>query len=115
MEDWKDKLGKMVYSTGGQEPEDSDEFETNEEFAEEEQVIRIWLDRKQRRGKTATLIKGYRGSTNQMELLSKRLKKLCGVGGSAKDGEIILQGDQRKKVLDFLLKEGFNDVKLAGG
>ena len=86
-----------------------------EKTSDEEQVIRIWLDRKHRRGKTATLVKGYDGTQNQLTAIAKTLKKLCGVGGTVKDGDIILQGDQREKVLKYLVKEGFKDVKLAGG
>lgn len=95
-------------------------FEYKEERFEEdtlpanEQVLRIWLDRKHRGGKTATIIKGFVGYIDDMKDLARSLKQYCGVGGNAKDGEIIIQGDQRDKVLKWLLKEGYSNAKLAG-
>ena len=77
--------------------------------------VRIWLDKKNRGGKKATIIKGLELTEDQLKELSKTLKSLCGVGGAAKDGEIIIQGDQRKKVLQYLLDNGYKKTKLAGG
>lgn len=78
-------------------------------------AIRIYLDRKQRRGKEATIITGFTGSEDQLKALGKLLKSSCGVGGSAKDGEIIIQGNKRDKVLELLLKEGYKNSKKSGG
>ena len=78
-------------------------------------VIRIFLDRKSRKGKEVTLIKGYEGNEEDLKALAKELKSKCGVGGSSKNGEIILQGNHRKKVLEILTSKGFKNVKLAGG
>jgi translation initiation factor 1 len=76
-----------------------------------EQKLRIRLDTKHRAGKAVTMIKGFIGKPNDLEDLGKKLKTFCGTGGSAKDGEIIIQGDQRDKVLQWLLKNGFSKLK----
>ncbi|MEM9259995.1 MAG: translation initiation factor, partial [Bacteroidota bacterium] len=69
--------------------------------------LRIYLDCKQRRGKAATIISGFTGPQEQLEKLGKHLKTRCGVGGSTKDGEILIQGNKRDKVLEILLTEGY--------
>lgn len=80
-----------------------------------EQKLRLQLETKHRGGKTATLITGFIGVNKDLEELSKKLKNFCGTGGSAKDGEIIIQGDQRDKILQWLLKNGYKNVKKSGG
>lgn len=77
--------------------------------------IRLYLDRKQRRGKEATIVAGFTGPEEVLQALGKTLKKKCGVGGSVKNGEIIIQGNKRDKVLELLLKEGYKGTKKAGG
>lgn len=77
----------------------------------EQQKLRIWLETKHRAGKAATVIKGFIGLNDDLEELGKKLKSFCGTGGSAKDGEIIIQGDQREKVLQWLLKNGYKLTK----
>lgn len=72
-----------------------------------EQKLRVRLDSKQRAGKVVTLVEGFAGTEDDLVDLGKKLKSYCGTGGSAKDGEIIVQGDQRDKVLQWLLKNGY--------
>lgn len=79
-----------------------------------QQRLRIWLDTKRRAGKAVTLIDGFIGKEEALQELGKKLKSFCGTGGSAKDREIIIQGDQREKVLQWLIKNGYKDSKKAG-
>jgi len=78
-------------------------------------AIRIWLDKKHRKGKKATIIKGIEEDDVKLKALCKELKTMCGVGGSVKDGEIIIQGDQRQRVLKLLHDKGYTNSMLAGG
>lgn len=71
------------------------------------QKLRVLLDRKQRAGKSVTLVTGFVGMPEDLEELGRQLKSFCGTGGSVKDGEVIIQGDQRTKVIDWLKKKGY--------
>jgi len=100
----------FVYST---DPDFQFEHEhrTTETLAPAQQQLKIRLDTRHRAGKAVTLITGFIGKENDLEDLGKKLKSFCGTGGSAKDGEIIIQGDQREKVMQWFLKNGFKKVK----
>ncbi|MEO5980094.1 MAG: translation initiation factor [Chryseolinea sp.] len=111
--EWKKRDG-VVYST-------SSEFEFNYQQNEEavtlppkQQDLRVLLDKSMRAGKQVTLVTGFHGTLNDLELLGKMLKSKCGVGGSVKDKEVIIQGDHRDKILSILIKEGYKAKKIGG-
>lgn len=106
-------LGGFVFSTNKDFEFDSND-DQQETLANSEQRLEAHLDKKNRGGKIATVIKGFEGNEDDLKSLAKKLKTLCGVGGSAKDGEIIIQGNFRDKVMDYLVKEGYK-VKRVGG
>ena len=100
----------FVYST------DPDfKFEEEQHFSETlspaQQKLKVRLDTKHRAGKAVTLVEGFIGKDEGLHDLGKKLKSFCGTGGSAKDGEIIIQGDQREKVMQWLSKNGYKNVK----
>lgn len=104
--DWKDRLGVMYSTNPDFEYDKGNEIE-EDTLPKEKQLLRILLDKRNRGGKAVTLVTGFRGTTDDLTALGKFLKVKCGVGGSAKDGEIIVQGDLRQKVLEILQKEGY--------
>ncbi len=110
--DWKDRLG-MVYSTN---PDFKYETENEEEktLPPQQQMLIVMLDRKKRKGKSVTLVTGFVGDEDDLKELGKMLKTKCGVGGSVKDGEILIQGDFRERVMELLKAEGYK-VKRSGG
>lgn len=77
--------------------------------------IRVFIEKKHRGGKEATIIRGFEGPVSELEALGKLLKQRCSVGGSVKDNEIIIQGNQRDKVMSMLLSMGYKNAKKAGG
>ncbi|MDP3393277.1 translation initiation factor [Sediminibacterium sp.] len=101
----------FVYSTDPNFQFNRSQNEALETVEPAKQNLVIQLDRKQRGGKTVTLVTGFIGKENDLEALSKQLKNFCGTGGSAKDGEAIVQGDQRDKVLLWLQKNGYSKSK----
>ena len=104
--DWKSRLN-VVYSTN---PDFKYEEETNEEIEKlpnNKQLLRIELDKRNRKGKSVTLITGYVGNDDDLGELAKMLKTKCGSGGSSRCGEILIQGDFRDKINEILLKEGY--------
>ena len=104
--DWKKRLG-MVYSTNPDFDYNTGEETETPTLPNEEQHLRIVLERKGRGGKTVTLITGFCGSEADLEALCKKIKTKCGVGGTAKDGEIVIQGDMRQKVEKILSDDGY--------
>lgn len=107
----KNKIGVM-YSTN---PDYDFKFKQEEEtLNSEDQYLEVWVDKKNRGGKVATLVKGFIGSESDLKALGKLLKSKCGVGGSAKDGEIIIQGNMREKVMEILEKKGYNYKRVGG-
>ena len=112
MNDWKQRLG-MVFSTNPDFEYTTTEAQEAATLPPAQQNLRVWLARKQRGGKTVTLVKGFVGSESDLTELGRMLKSRCGVGGSAKDGEIIIQGDHRDRVVELLTAAGYK-CKKAG-
>ena len=104
-------LGGLVYSTDPNFKLPQDEEGEQETIEPSQQKLKIRLDTKHRAGKAVTLVEGFIGSTADVEELGKKLKSFCGTGGSVKDGEIIVQGDNRDKILQWLLKNGYKLAK----
>jgi len=109
--DWKDRLN-IVYSTNTDYKFDVDEELVEETLPKEKQLLKVELDKKNRKGKSVTLITNFIGSDDDLVTLSKFLKVKCGVGGSARNGEILLQGDFRTKVLELLKQEGYVKARI---
>lgn len=111
MANWKDRLG-VLYSTNPDYQYQTTEPNEETTLAPEKQPLRISISRKHRSGKEVTLITGFVGTTDDLEHLGKLLKQRCGVGGSIKDGEVIIQGDQRTKLLSILQTLGYQLSRL---
>lgn len=105
-QDWKDRLG-VVFSTNSDFQYQRSEAEQADTLPPQQQTLHVLLDKKQRGGKKVTLVSGFVGKEDDLKELGKRLKTACGVGGSTKDGEILVQGDFRQKVADILTKAGY--------
>jgi len=110
---WKERLN-ILYSTRPDFQYNYGEEEEVTTLAKDKQLLRIILDKKNRGGKTVTLIAGFTGKEEDLQELGKMLKMKCGVGGSAKDGEIIIQGDFRNRILTILQIEGYIKTRIIG-
>ena len=108
--DWKDRLN-VVYSTNPDFNYDCIEEEQAETLPKNQQKLRVGIEKKGRGGKTVTIIKGFIGSEEDLKDLGKLLKTKCGVGGSAKEGEIIIQGDFKQRIIELLKAEGYTQTK----
>ena len=108
--DWKDRLN-VVYSTNPDYQYENIGEEEAETLPKNQQKLRVSMEKKGRGGKTVTLIRGFVGTEDDLKELSKLLKTKCGVGGSAKDEEIIIQGDFKQRIIDLLKAEGYTQAK----
>jgi len=111
--DWKDRLG-IVYSTNNDFDYDKQEHQEDETLPPQQQKLIVSLDKRNRKGKAVTLIAGFVGTEEDLKDLGKLLKTKCGVGGSVKDGEVLIQGDLRDKVIQLLANQGYK-ARRSGG
>lgn len=100
----------IVYSTDPHFVPQADESETEQTLMPKDQRLIIRIDKKHRAGKVVTLIEGFVGTQSDKDQLVKQLKAFCGTGGSSKEGELLIQGDQKQKVLQWLSKNGYQQV-----
>lgn len=110
--DWKDRLS-VVYSTNPDYQYQKNEKSEMETLPPQKQNLIVAIERKNRGGKTVTLVKGFIGSDDDLAELGKKLKTKCGVGGTSKDGEIIIQGEFKTRIADLLKEWGYR-VKISG-
>lgn len=111
----KKKRVDVVYSTNPDFGYDYDDDQNEEEtLPNNEQLLYVSIDRKKRKGKDATLIEGFVGTEDDFKELAKKLKSACGVGGTAKDGEILIQGNHRDKIMKLLEEDGYKTKRKGG-
>jgi translation initiation factor 1 len=111
--DWKKRDG-IVFSTADSFDYQVGADESQETLPPSQQKLKVLLDKKSRAGKQVTLIEGFVGTEDDLKELGKLLKNKCGVGGSTKDGEILIQGDHREKVVQVLIQAGYGAKKVGG-
>ncbi|NGF57203.1 translation initiation factor [Parapusillimonas sp. SGNA-6] len=110
----KQRFEGIVFSTDADfSYQEAEEYIETETIPNEKQKLKVLLDRKARKGKTVTIVEGFVGSDEDLQALAKILKQKCGVGGSAKEGEILIQGDFKQKIFDYLKINGYG-VKMHG-
>lgn len=108
--DWKERLN-IVYSTNPDFDYQTEEIYPEETLDKKQQKLRVSIEKKGRGGKTVTLVTGFKGNNDDLKELGKTLKTKCGVGGSVKDGEIIIQGDFKQRITEILKAEGYSQTK----
>lgn len=108
--DWKDRLN-IVYSTNPDFRYDDGTEEEEETIERSRQKLRVAIEKKGRGGKTVTVVSGFIGKEDDLKELGKMLKAKCGVGGSVKDGEILIQGEFKQRVVDLLKSEGYSQTR----
>ena len=108
--DWKSRLN-VVYSTNPDFQYTTDEKEEIETLPKQQQKLRVSIEKNHRGGKTVTIVKNFIGTEDDMKELGRLLKTKCGVGGSTKDGEILVQGEFKEKIIELLKKEGYTQTK----
>lgn len=108
------KRENVVYSTNPNFSYDDEEGTEEETLESGKQLLYVSIDRKQRKGKDVTLVEGFVGTEDDLKDLGKMLKSSCGVGGSVKDGEILIQGNHRDKIMELLEKDGYKTKRKGG-
>ncbi|MBR6893804.1 MAG: translation initiation factor [Bacteroidaceae bacterium] len=108
--DWKDRLG-VVFSTNADYQYTTEEEQQQETLPKHEQRLRVSIEKNGRGGKVVTIVKGFVGTSDDIKLLGKYLKTKCGVGGSVKDDEVIIQGNLKEKIIALLKADGYNNTK----
>jgi translation initiation factor 1 len=110
--DWKNRDG-IVFSTNTDFQFNDGKSDSNKTLPSGQQNLKVQLDKSGRAGKQVTLISGFIGTIQDLEALTKLLKTKCGVGGSAKEGDILIQGDARTKIVELLIKEGYKAKRVG--
>jgi translation initiation factor 1 len=112
----KNRFG-VVFSTNPdfEYSHEEDDLNSTETLEPNEQILRVLIDRKKRKGKEVTLVTGFVGAEEDLKDLGKFLKTKCGVGGSVKDNEILIQGNHRDKIVELLIGKGYTKTKKSGG
>lgn len=107
----KNSGGQVVYSTNPDYEYPEEEIAEDETLPKNQQKLRLSMERAGRNGKTVSIVHGFVGSETDLQALGKLLKQKCGVGGTVKDGDIIIQGDHRSRLIEFLKNEGYTQTK----
>ena len=108
--DWKDRLN-IVYSTNPDFNYTTEENEEAETLPKNQQKLRVSIEKKGRGGKTVTLIRGFVGKEEDLKELGRTLKAKCGVGGSVKDGDVLVQGESKQRITELLKEEGYTQTR----